>query len=172
MFGAYSLFCFGVKVVRGVYRRFGRPLYQGKSYNYEKYGLLGKTARSWAVVTGGSDGIGLAMCQKLADEGFNICIIARDEAKVLEKIRLMKKNTSNKQVQIMYIIADFSKLDTIERYRTQIANELKNVDVAILALNAGVRWLGPFKDWSNDVVEEMVNVNVLHVTYLLKTMLP
>ena len=42
----------------------------------------GPPQHSWAVVTGGSDGIGLAMAKKLANEGFNICIISRTESKI------------------------------------------------------------------------------------------
>lgn len=54
---------------------------------YKKYG--NKHQKSWAVVTGGSDGIGLAICKKLANEGFNICIISRNKEnieKALEEI--------------------------------------------------------------------------------------
>jgi len=45
-----------------------------KNKTFNAYGCKG----SWAVVTGGSDGIGLAMCKKLAKEGFNIVIVARN----------------------------------------------------------------------------------------------
>ena len=51
----------------------------------ERYGL-----KSWAVVTGGSDGVGLGFCEELAALGFNICMIARNKAKMesaLAKIR-------------------------------------------------------------------------------------
>ena len=41
---------------------------------------------SWAVVTGGSDGIGLAISKKLAREGFNICIVSRTQSKIEEKL--------------------------------------------------------------------------------------
>lgn len=40
-----------------------------------KYGTNNET---WAVVTGGSDGIGLAFCHELAEQGFNICLISRN----------------------------------------------------------------------------------------------
>ena len=48
--------------------------------------LNGEVDRSWAVVSGGSDGIGLAMCKQLAEDGFNICIISRTESKINEKL--------------------------------------------------------------------------------------
>lgn len=39
-----------------------------------KYGT-----NSWAVVTGGSDGIGKEFCIELAKLGFNIVIVARNQ---------------------------------------------------------------------------------------------
>jgi FlaA1/EpsC-like NDP-sugar epimerase len=33
---------------------------------------------SWVVVTGGSDGIGAEICEQMAKEGFNICIVGRN----------------------------------------------------------------------------------------------
>jgi NADP-dependent 3-hydroxy acid dehydrogenase YdfG len=50
--------------------------YLRTEYNFlERYG---KTD-SWVVVTGGSDGIGLEICEKMAEKGFNICIIGRSQ---------------------------------------------------------------------------------------------
>lgn len=37
---------------------------------------------TWAMVTGGSDGIGLEFCKQLAKDGFNICIVSRTESKL------------------------------------------------------------------------------------------
>ena len=54
-----------------------------------KYGREDKSA--YAVVTGGSDGIGLALCHHLAEEGFNICIVSRNKAKVDEKLKEIKE---------------------------------------------------------------------------------
>jgi len=39
------------------------------------------------VITGASDGIGLAMCYHLAKQGFNICLVARNEEKMKTKIK-------------------------------------------------------------------------------------
>jgi len=55
-----------------------RPLFQSSDRLYKTYGNKEKdNEKTWAVVTGGSDGIGLAVCKKLAREGFNICIVSR-----------------------------------------------------------------------------------------------
>ena len=58
---------------------------------YKNYGGKG----SYAVVSGGSDGIGLAMCKQLANEGFNICIVARNEDKMKEKLIEIKGSIKN-----------------------------------------------------------------------------
>jgi len=45
-----------------------------------KYG--GAKGDTWSIVTGGSDGIGLELCHRLAQMGFNICMVARDAVKM------------------------------------------------------------------------------------------
>ena len=65
-----------------LYRQTLRELFQPKNRIFKNYGQKG----SFAVVSGGSDGIGLAMCKQLANEGFNICIVARNEEKMKEKL--------------------------------------------------------------------------------------
>lgn len=38
--------------------------------------------KSWAVVTGATDGIGFGFCEELASLGFNICLISRNGDKL------------------------------------------------------------------------------------------
>ena len=71
------------------------------------------------MVTGGSDGIGLAMCKDLAKMGFNICIVGRNEEKIksaLEEIKIECSKTGNFKTK--YILADFGRLTTITDYQT------------------------------------------------------
>ena len=49
---------------------------QGKNRQAKLYN---KSGGGWAVVTGGSDGMGLAIAKNLAAQGFNICIVSRNE---------------------------------------------------------------------------------------------
>ena len=51
----------------------------------ERYGGF-----TWAVVTGGSDGIGLGFCEELASLGFNICMIARNKTKMENACQTLK----------------------------------------------------------------------------------
>ena len=94
-----------------------------------------KSGGSWAVVSGGSDGIGLAMCKKLAREGFNICMMSRTESKINDKLEEIKKECPN--IQTMPLVADLGTFYKIEDYQEQIADKLKDLDVSMLVINAG-----------------------------------
>ena len=65
------------------------------------------------MVTGGSDGIGLGMCKKLAKDGFNICIIARNEEKINTVLQSIRDEFG---VKTMCVVADFSKMSTMAEY--------------------------------------------------------
>jgi len=48
----------------------------------DRYGEKDKT---YALITGASDGMGYAMCENLARQGYNIIMMARNEKKMKEK---------------------------------------------------------------------------------------
>jgi len=56
------------KVIKGFWRHCCRSRFQSKKRAYEMYGKVDSSKKkvTWAVVTGASDGIGLAICYKLA----------------------------------------------------------------------------------------------------------
>ena len=137
---------------------------------YELYGAT-KTPlkRSWAVVTGGSDGYGLDICNKLAAKGFNICIVARNEAKMQEKLAEIKKVAP--LVQTKCVVADFFEMLTIKQYQETIADKLKDIDVALLILNAGVGQVGPFSEAPAERLQHVMSINALHPMYTAKVMI-
>ena len=49
---------------------------------------------SWAVITGGSDGIGLAMAKELASRHFNIVIVAKNQNKMNDAAAAIKAKNS------------------------------------------------------------------------------
>jgi len=70
----------------------------------------------------------------MAAIGFNICIIARNENKINEKLAGLQRRH---KVKTRCIVFDFAKLCLISDYTERIALKLKDLDIAILFLNAG-----------------------------------
>lgn len=129
-----------------------------------------KKTNSFVVVTGGSDGIGLEICDQMAAKGFNVYMISRSEDKMKAKIaELSEKHGS--LIQFRYIVADFCKLKSIEEYKTTIADKLEGVDIAMLFLNAGFAQVGVFDDLHPSDVSRLVDVNVVQVIYTCKVLL-
>ena len=132
----------------------------------QKYGRIDNSA--YAVVTGGSDGIGLEMCHQLAEHGFNICMISRNKQKVDEKLGEIKEKYP--ECETVGVQCDFSKLVSIQEYRDLIANNLATLDIGILCLNAGLVKMGNIGELDDDRLEAMWTVNCLHPIYLLQAM--
>ena len=108
------------------------------------------------------------MCHNLAAQGFNICIVSRNEDKMKQKLEEIKKSAKdNINFKSMYIVADFTKMMTLDDYRTTIANKLSDIDVSMLILNAGMAATGPF-----DRIDEVNVSNILHCNIMQKSYLP
>ena len=135
--------------------------------------LSGADDASWAVVTGGSDGLGLAICKKLAREGYNICIVSRTASKINEKLDEVRTECrqGDTSFKTLCVVADFGKLHTIEDYRAAIGEKVKDLDIGILVLNAGFVMWGPIAEIRDSDVEGQLTINMLQVTYTTKVLI-
>ena len=131
-----------------------------------------KNGDAWAVVTGGSDGIGLGFCRSFAQQGFNICIVSRNESKINEKLKELVEyaKKSGHDIKTMCVKADFSKMYTMQEYHDVIGSKLASLDVAILVLNAGIGQVGSVLRFEDSYIQDLCTINVLHVMYLAKIM--
>lgn len=142
----YGLMCaydVCVRLIQWAFRQYVRGLYHTEQRMYDDYSLKVREVYSWAVVTGGSDGLGLSMCENLAEEGWNICIISRDEGKMKDRLAKLKKD--HPYIETRHIVADLSKMKTIKDYKDIIVSKISDIDVGILCVNAGVCHLGLFE---------------------------
>src|SRR5690349_21759179 len=85
-----------------------------------------------AVITGGSEGIGLAVAEGLAAEGVHIALCARTEARVTEAAQMI---ASKYGVQAFGAAVDVSKAEDLDRFVIQIKDTFGGAD--ILINNAG-----------------------------------
>jgi short-subunit dehydrogenase len=73
-------------------------------------------------------------------------------------------------VETMYVVADFAKMSTIQEYKEAIADKLTDIDIGMLILNAGWAEFGPFEWVSNEIIEDHIRINLLHVVYTAKVL--
>lgn len=77
-----------------------------------------------AIVTGGSSGIGLAIAQQLAQQGYRVAIVARDPQRLRQAAQEIGPATR-------YYSADLSRRGPVEDVVAQLAADLGTVDVLI-----------------------------------------
>src|SRR5690606_29193619 len=82
----------------------------------------------WAIILGGSSGLGLACAKKLAAHGMNICIVHRDR-----KVNLEMFETEVMKMKSFGIdLKTFNQNALNSEVREQIATEFKQKDVRLL----------------------------------------
>ena len=134
----------------------------------QKYGREDGT--SYALVTGGSEGLGLELCDQLAAQGFNILMLSRNGAKIEGKIAELKQR--HPAIKFKGIEADCSSKTSVKEYSELIAQEMGDLDIGIVCLNAGCWVDGPTDLVSDADFERVFGLNGLHVVYLTKALLP
>lgn len=119
------------------------------------------------LVTGGTKGIGRAICLRFAKEGFDIITCARnaDDLQTLEK----ELQAINSDVKVLTVQADLSKKEEVMNL-AQKANEFSKVDV--LVNNTGVFLPGAIHEEPEGNFELMMETNLYSAYYLIRAILP
>lgn len=90
-----------------------------------------------AIITGASRGIGNAIAVKLADNGYNIAMVATsDEEKNIQNISLVKEKAKHKGNRVVYIKGDISSNDSRGNIVKIVMEKFGRIDV--LVNNAGI----------------------------------
>ncbi len=119
-----------------------------------KLGIRGK----YALVTGGSRGIGRRIALTLAEEGCNVAICARNKGQIEETVAELKA----KGVESIGISADVLLPSDIERVMKTVIDSWSTIHILINNVGGGGRW-GSVKveETSEDVWLDVYNKNVL-----------
>jgi len=119
-----------------------------------------------AVITGGSDGIGLGIAKCFAQNGANIVIVASN----LEKLQTAKAELEQYGTKIHTICADLSVSEEISSVSEQILGLFPKIDV--LVNNAGMGKFVPFSETDEAVLDAHLNLNVKAPYLLTQKLLP
>jgi uncharacterized protein len=121
-------------------------------------------SRRFAVITGGSSGIGYEFAKVCAEENFEVLIVA--DHGVDEAADLLRANGA----AVTPVRADLSTFDGNEGVAATILQRSQPVDV--LALNAGKGVAGPFLETELERDLAMIQLNIGSVIHLAKRLLP
>jgi short-subunit dehydrogenase len=119
----------------------------------------------WAVVTGATAGIGESFTRVLAQDGFNIVLVARDLERMKERAALLESKFS---VQTAIVHADLATDDgcaKVEKY-------LRENQIEVLVNNAGFGINKAFSVSDIDSEQQLLDVLVRTPMRLMHTVLP
>ena len=75
----------------------------------------------WALILGGSSGLGLASARKLAAEGLNICVVHRDRKSVMDRVHQAFDEIRATGVSFLHFNVDALRADK----RTEVVAALR-----------------------------------------------
>ena len=124
----------------------------------------------FAVVTGGSSGIGLELARQFAVHGFDVLIVSENEPELQTAAEDLRRN-GGQAVQIETLAADLTQYDEVEKVATRIKESGRPLDA--IALNAGMGVGGDFVR-TTKLEDELycISLNVLSTVHLAKRVLP
>lgn len=113
-----------------------------------------------ALITGASSGIGKSFAQFLANMGYDLILVSRDQKKLKDVAAYLKVN-------VEVIPLDLS----IEDNCFKLYNQLKNQDIDFVINNAGFGLFGNTWETDMDTELKMINLNIKAVHILTKLFL-
>lgn len=108
---------------------------------------------TWAVITGASSGIGEALARELASSSYNLVIVARREARLLELKKILESKYS---IKVKPITLDLLSQDAAQN----LYGQTKDLNVEILINNAGFGLCNAFVDSDYKTIEDMMRLNM------------
>lgn len=121
-----------------------------------------------AVITGASKGIGKAIAERLAKEGFNIALCARNAATLEATAAHIRQLAPN--VQVLALPVDISDKQQVLSFAAKVKAAFPVVD--ILVNNAGLFVPGALHQEEEGLLENLVATNVYSAYHLTRQLLP
>jgi len=121
----------------------------------------------WALITGASAGIGVALAEELASGGTNLVLTARRKDRLAE---LARRLTATHKINSELFPADLADSNAPEMIFS-FARE-KGIEIDLLINNAGFSQYGEFPSIEKQRLLDMVQVNCHAVVHLTRLYLP
>jgi uncharacterized protein len=123
--------------------------------------------RPTALITGASSGIGKAFADLCAADNYDLVLVARDQAALNRTAEAIRARSKCNVTVLPYDLSDpLSPKALVSELRSRA------IAVDLLINNAGSGMQGEFADADPETLLQLVNVNVLTLTYLTRLLLP
>ena len=120
--------------------------------------------RARALITGASSGIGLAFAQRLANDGYDLILVARRH----ERLTQLAQQLENRGTRAEVLVADLAAPEGLATVEQRAAAG----DVTMLVNNAGFQTYMPFVELNPDLAEAQIRVQVTAVVRFSRAVLP
>lgn len=121
-----------------------------------------------AIITGGTKGIGRAIAERLATEGYNLIICSRSEGDLNEaKAALMGLND---KISVTTSVVDVSQRAEVKAFGALCLSTFATID--ILINNAGVFFPGSIYEEEEGALEKMIETNLYSAYHLTRKLIP
>jgi 17beta-estradiol 17-dehydrogenase / very-long-chain 3-oxoacyl-CoA reductase len=127
---------------------------------------------SWAVITGATDGIGLAYAHEFSKRGYNLLLISRNPSKLNDVKQEIDSKSNKKGKEIKVHVADFAKVDIYPGIEKEVTR-LPRVDVLIN--NVGMSYPNPeyfSTPYLSEINEQIIYVNSMSCSKMCSIVLP
>jgi NAD(P)-dependent dehydrogenase (short-subunit alcohol dehydrogenase family) len=124
---------------------------------------MGKLQGKVAVITGGTEGIGLATAQLFVNEGAYVFITGRRQKELGEAVTVIGSN-------VLGVQGDVAKLADLDRLYETVGKVKGRID--IICANAGVGEFIPFGKVSEEHFDKLFNINVKGALFTVQKGLP
>lgn len=124
--------------------------------------VLRPLAGEWAVVTGGSKGIGRGIAERFTAAGANVVVVARDRTAIDETVAVLRSAATDGQ-EVIGTAADVSDRGSISGLFDELRERLPSLGVFVA--NAGTGQVTPFLDMPQDQWDSVVALNLTGTMY-------
>jgi short-subunit dehydrogenase len=122
-----------------------------------------KEKNHYAVVTGGTSGIGYELVKLLASDGYNLVIVARSEA---DLIRVSNEIKQQYPIEVVTLAKDLFDVENAFALHNEVVT--KNIDVEILINDAGQGQYGEFIETDIRRELDIITLNISSLVVLTK----
>ena len=124
---------------------------------------MGKLQGKVAVITGGTEGIGLATAKLFVQEGAYVFITGRRPKELGEAVKAIGDNIAGVQ-------GDVSNLADLDRLYETVTKAKRRIDIVVA--NAGLALFAPFGKVTEEHFDKLFDINVKGTLFTVQKALP